>query len=133
MSTAIIIATHGNFGAAMLAACERMLGPQERCACIELSEDMGSQDLAARINAKRAEFGDCLVLVDMLGGTPWNAALAQGLPAGDDILAGFSMPLLLEALSLRHSLGPRQLAGALMGKAKAAVVSASTLIAGEMA
>jgi PTS system mannose-specific IIA component len=126
--TAILIATHGGFGRAMLQACEQMLGPQERCAALSLDGGMGREDLALQMAAKLREFGGCLVLVDMLGGTPWNAALLYGLADGDEVLAGLSMPLLLEALTNRDSLAPRPLAALLMAKAPEAVASASRLL-----
>lgn len=131
MNSAILIVTHGNFGTAMLRACERMLGAQERCACIELSEGMGREDLAAQIREKRAALGPCLVLVDMLGGTPWNAALAGGLDPGLEVMAGLSLPLLLEAMSLRETLAPRELASALAKEAAGSFARASVLLEGK--
>jgi PTS system mannose-specific IIA component len=131
LKSAILIVTHGNFGTAMLRACERMLGAQERCASIELTEGMGREDLAALIAAKRAGLGPCLVLVDMLGGTPWNAALAGGLDPDAEVLAGLSLPLLLEAVSLREKLAPRALASALARAAGASFAQASVLLEGK--
>ena len=74
METGILIATHGQVGEAMLEACEGMLGRQERCEALGLQPGMGLQDFAALLRAKREAVGPCLVLVDMLGGTPCNAA-----------------------------------------------------------
>ena len=45
--------THGTFGSALLKASERILGPQQRCASIDLLEGMGVQDLSALIQVKR--------------------------------------------------------------------------------
>ena len=117
----------------MLSACERMLGPQARCAAITLEEGMGRDDLAALIQARLAELGPSLVLVDMLGGTPWNAALSKGLPEGVEVMAGLSMPLLLEALELRDSLEAPRLGALLKAKGAAAVALASQMLGGNTA
>lgn len=128
----IIIITHGDFGAAMLRAAERMLGPQARCAAISLAEGMGPEDLGAQVQARLAEFGPSLMLVDMLGGTPWNASLRSGLRGNDELISGLSLPLLLEALAgregLAESAGPRALAADLAQKAAASFVLASRLL-----
>jgi PTS system mannose-specific IIA component len=126
--TGIIIITHGPFGAEMLAACGRMLGPQPKCAAVALEEGMGGQDLAALIEARLGEFGPSLLMVDMLGGTPWNASLLRGLPAGCEVLAGLSLPLLIEALSLRGSLDPLGLGRELKARASSTVATASALM-----
>jgi mannose/fructose-specific phosphotransferase system component IIA len=129
METGILIATHGRVGQAMLEACEGMLGAQERCAALSLEPGMGLQDFAALLRSRRDAMHPCLVLVDMLGGTPWNAALVEGLPPDGEVLAGLSLPLLLEALASR-SLPPRELAASLLSKAQGVAVSASRLLEG---
>jgi PTS system mannose-specific IIA component len=124
----IILATHGSIGQAMLQAAERMLGPQERCAAFALDESMGREDLASALQAKLLELGPSLVIVDMLGGSPWNAALLHGLPKGSEVLAGASLPLLLEALTLRAELEPRALAAEVILRTAGSVVAASPLL-----
>lgn len=114
----------------MLQACERMLGPQDRCVALELSESMGKDELAGLIEAALAKLGPALIMVDMLGGTPWNAALLKGLPEGVEILSGLSLPLLLEALALRDSLEAPRLGAALKAKGREASVLASELLGG---
>ena len=112
----------------MLKACELMLGPQGRCLAISLEEGMGREDLAQKIKAGLDELGPSLVVVDMLGGTPWNAALSTGLAEGVEVLSGLSLPLLLEALSLRDSLEAPRLGAHLKAKAPQAVALASELL-----
>lgn len=128
MSTGIVIVTHGPFGRDLLVACEAMLGPQGRCAALELQSSMGREELASQILARLDDFGPSLVLVDMLGGTPWNASLLGGLPQGCEVLAGLSMPILIEALSSRDRLAPRELGEFLLGQAPGMTVSATRLL-----
>lgn len=117
----------------MLHTAEQMLGPQERCAAFALENSMGREDLAALIEEKILAWKNCLVLVDMMGGTPWNSALLHGLPSDAEVLAGLSLPLLLEALSLREGLSPRDLGHALLERAPGVVKSASQLLKGKTA
>jgi len=112
----------------MLRTSEQMLGPQDRCAAIALESSMGREDLAGLIEEKIREWRNCLIMVDMIGGTPWNAAMLHGLMPDCEVLAGLSLPLLLEALSLRVGLMPRELGDALLQRAPAVVTSASRLL-----
>src|SRR5262245_23809762 len=97
--TPLLIVTHLDFGQRLLAAAESMLGPQEACRAISLSPQMGREDLMDEIGRARSLWpGDALVLVDVVGGTPWNAAMALGLGEQGEVLGGLSLPLLIEAL-----------------------------------
>jgi mannose/fructose-specific phosphotransferase system component IIA len=94
---------------------------------LSLDPGMGPQDLSGLIHGACSRLGPSLILVDMLGGTPWNASLWQGLPQGCELLSGLSLPLLLEALADR-GLPPSQLAESLLSKAPGIVVSASRML-----
>lgn len=109
--TPLLIVTHLDFGQRLLAAAESMLGPQEACRAISLSPKMGRENLADEIVQARSLWQqDPLILVDVVGGTPWNAALMVGLGEQGEVLGGLSLPLLIEALVARQSLGPREAA-----------------------
>jgi mannose/fructose-specific phosphotransferase system component IIA len=71
-----------------------------------------------------------LVLVDLACGTPWNVAVLDGCAQDGEVLAGLSLPMLLEALELRGGAEPRALAALLVGKAPDALSRASVLMAG---
>ncbi len=70
-----------------------------------------------------------LALVDIACGTPWNVAVTAGCTVKGDVLAGLSLPLLLEALSLRESLGPIELAAELKKRAPEGLQRAAELLA----
>jgi PTS system mannose-specific IIA component len=112
----IVICTHGSFGKDMLGTAQAILGPQEGVESLSLPPELGREDLeeALRAALPRLDQGQgVLVLVDLLGGTPCNAALRcrQG---SYEILAGVSLPVLLEALLKRGSLPLDQLAAELV-------------------
>jgi mannose/fructose/sorbose-specific phosphotransferase system IIA component len=122
MNPSIIVATHGRFGAAMLQAAEGMLGPQESCTALFLEPGMGIEDLIWQMH-QAADNGEALFLVDMLGGTPWNAAVSLGLPQNHEVIAPLSLPLLLEALLSRQGLPARALGSLLRGKSGLSLAS----------
>jgi len=128
--TPLLILTHGEFGSVLLKSAEAMYGPQSGAAALALGPDETREDFAVRVAKARAELGEpALVLVDLACGTPWNVALLAGCAADGEVLAGLSLPLLLEALGLRPNLGARELALELARLAPQTFVRASALLA----
>jgi mannose/fructose-specific phosphotransferase system component IIA len=129
--TPLLLLTHGEFGPFLLKAAECMYGPQDAVAALALAPDETPESFGARIRAARAAWSrPPLVLVDMACGTPWNVAVSQGCTDGE-VLAGLSLPLLLEAIGLRGSLEARPLAAELCARAPQSLVRASELLKGQ--
>ena len=128
--TPLLILTHGGFGRVLLESAEAMYGRQEQAVALALSPDETREAFAGRVDAARAGLaGEALVLVDLACGTPWNVALVQGCASGrGEVLAGLSLPLLLEALGLRAALGPRELAAELVRLSPGAFARASEFL-----
>jgi mannose/fructose-specific phosphotransferase system component IIA len=131
--TPLLILTHGEFGAVLLGSAELMLGRQDGAIALALSPDETREDFAARVDRARADLKEKpLVLVDIACGTPWNVALMQGCAVdGGEILAGLSMPLLLEAMGLRATLSPRDLAAELVRLCPHSFARAAEYLAGD--
>ena len=128
--TPVLILTHGEFGPAMLKAAEAMLGPQAQAQALALGLDETREDFALRVcRAMEGLDGEPLALVDIACGTPWNVAVSSGCTAKGDVLAGLSLPLLMEALDLRKTLGPRELAAELKKRGLEALQRAAELLA----
>ena len=130
--TPLLILTHGDFGPVLLRSTEHMYGLQEGAIALGLNPDETREDFAARVRAALAALkARPLVLVDLACGTPWNVALLEGCAAsGGEVLAGLSMPLLLEAMGLRATHGPVALAAELARLAPQALVRSSELLPG---
>jgi mannose/fructose-specific phosphotransferase system component IIA len=127
--TPILILTHGEFGPVLLRAAEGMYGPQQGVVALALGVDETREDFSARFHAARAAMGsEPLVLVDLACGTPWNVAVLDGCAQCGEVLAGLSLPLLLESLSLRGTLGPAALAQELVARAPQSLARASELL-----
>ena len=129
--TPLLILTHGDFGGLLLKAAEGMYGPQESVAALALGPDETREAFTARVHDARAGLeGRPLVLVDMACGTPWNVAVMEGCAVDGEVLAGLSLPLLLESLSLRKELGARALAAELVLRAPQCLARATELMKG---
>ena len=128
--TPLLILTHGDFGPALLKAAEAMLGPQAEVQALALGLDETREDFAARTAKALGGLGSApLALVDIACGTPWNVAVTEGCTQKGDVLAGLSLPLLMEALTLRDSLGPAELAVELKKRAADGLQRAGELLA----
>jgi mannose/fructose-specific phosphotransferase system component IIA len=128
--TPLLILTHGEFGSVLLQSAETMYGKQASAAALALSPDETRETFAVRVRQACAALGGGpLVLVDLACGTPWNVALLEGCAKDGEVLAGLSLPLLLEALGLRDALGPKELAEELARQAPQTFVRASAMMA----
>jgi mannose/fructose-specific phosphotransferase system component IIA len=128
LQSGILVVTHGRYGEELIKTAVGLFGPQERCESLSLEPGMGREDLASAIAQKLAELGPSIIFVDMLGGTPWNASLLQGLPEGCEVLAGVSLPLLLEAFSQRGQRSPKELGQLLLEHLPGTVECASRIL-----
>jgi len=129
--TPLLILTHGEFGPVLLKAAESMYGRQDGVLALALSPDETSESFSLRVRQARASLEGCpLVLVDLACGTPWNVALMEGCAqSGGDVLAGLSLPLLLEAMGMRESHAPKEMAAELIRRAPQIFVCAAELLA----
>lgn len=106
---AVILASHGRFAEEALHAAEMVVGKQENCAVLSVSDDKNLEKCLTELN----EMCDCLdtthgllILVDMYGGTPCNAScnllLTRQNGIDMELLSGFNLPVLLEVFSNRE-------------------------------
>ena len=105
MSVGLLLITHGDIGASLLATATRILGgscPVAVRALAVTDETQRDQLLVeARRLALEVDGGDgVLVLADLYGSTPANIACSlQGDSARIRILAGLNLPMLVRALN----------------------------------
>ena len=97
---AIIIGTHGKFSEEILRSSEMIFGKQENVLSVIFEPGEGPEDLVKKYR-KALEQLDCkggvLFLVDLFGGSPFNAAsMIVSENENMDILTGVNLPMLLE-------------------------------------
>lgn len=103
----ILLLSHGDLAKGFLSASELIMGKQEKIKALGLRPDESREDFQKRISeACESLYTDdgILILTDLFGGTPTNAAILEVISKYDklEILAGINLSILLEAFSLRE-------------------------------
>ena len=101
----VILISHGHYAKYALESTEMIIGRQENCEVISVTEDKDLDSVTKELEEVYKKFKNekgVVILTDIRGGTPSNAA-ANLLVREDDILAlsGYNMPLLLELFTNR--------------------------------
>ena len=105
--THIIVATHGKFSEEIVNSAAMVFGEDENCHVVTFLPGEGGEHLVEKYNAIIATLPEnepILFLVDLFGGSPYNAAarVATGRE-NTDIVTGISLPMLLEVLDAKDS------------------------------
>jgi len=94
----VLLVTHGRLAEELLAAAERIAGPLPNFRALALDWSEGLDDARAKIRVAVAELdrGDgVLVLSDMFGDTPSNAALACCEEGRVELISGANLPMVV--------------------------------------
>lgn len=112
---ALILCSHGDFAAGLKQAAGMIYGDPEKCEVVSLWDASGMEGLAAEIRRKydafHAEGDDVVCLCDLPNATPYNACC---LALGDTearLVAGMSLPLLINIISQRDDVTSEGLDG----------------------
>lgn len=99
----IVVVSHGDLASALVRAAEMIAGPQERLFAVDIGPDDSAEALAATLDAvlRSIEPEPALMLVDLLGGTPYNVAARRGMDRRRVCVAGVNLPMLLEIVVSR--------------------------------
>jgi len=104
VKVAVLIIGHGHLAEALLSSAEMIVGKQEMVATLGLEEGEGLSGFIEKVRGAIAELRSdegILVLVDLFGGTPFNATVGA-MQSGVHIVAGANLPMLLELLLSRE-------------------------------
>jgi mannose/fructose/sorbose-specific phosphotransferase system IIA component len=99
----IVVAGHGSFGDGLRDGAQMIMGPQEQLAIVELrpAENLDVYRDRLQQAVKEVESGEgVLVIVDLFGGSPSNVS-AYLVGETVEVVAGASLPMLIEVLSAR--------------------------------
>lgn len=96
----LIVCTHGRFSEELVKASEMIFGKQEAIKSITFEPGESADGLVEKYKAAIEELGEkdgILFVVDLFGGSPYNAASRIVADHGNmDIIAGVNLPMLLE-------------------------------------
>lgn len=100
---AIIVAAHGESAPALLATANMILGDFENVTPVSFMPGQGPEDLIENykeiVKDQPAEEGT-LLLVDLFGGSPYNAAARFAAERENtDVVSGVNIPMLIEVIS----------------------------------
>lgn len=105
--THLIVATHGKFSEEIVNSASMVFGEDENTHVVTFLPGEGGDDLVAKYNAIIANLPEnepVLFLVDLFGGSPYNAAARVAANRENtDIVTGISLPMLLETLDAKDS------------------------------
>jgi len=101
---AVIVAAHGHLAEGLIASSAMIAGPQEDLVAVTFDPSEGPDDLLAKYAAavEKSSSEHYLILVDLLGGSPYNAAARFAAQREDaDVVTGVNLPMLIEVLGRR--------------------------------
>lgn len=100
----LIIITHGIYASALIKSLEMLSGKVEKIEAIELEQGEGIESLQEKIKKAIIKLGteEVLIMVDLLGGTPYNASSIELENPNINIITGINMPMILEILPHRN-------------------------------
>lgn len=103
---AVILASHGYFAKEALHSAEMIVGKQDNCAYLAVTEDLNLQQAKAQMEKMFAELdtsNGTVILCDILGGTPSNVSGTFCLEKENTlVLSGLNLPLLLDLFTNRQ-------------------------------
>ncbi|MDO4431446.1 MAG: mannose/fructose/sorbose PTS transporter subunit IIA [Lonepinella koalarum] len=105
--THLIVATHGKFSEEIVNSATMVFGEDENTHVVTFLPGEGGDDLVAKYTAiieKLPANEAVLFLVDLFGGSPYNAAARVAINRENtDIVTGISLPMLLEVLDAKET------------------------------
>ncbi|MCW6663240.1 mannose/fructose/sorbose PTS transporter subunit IIA [Aerococcaceae bacterium NML190073] len=104
----IIIATHGEFADGIKQSGTMIFGEQANVESVTFMPSEGPEDLQRKLReaVDKIDSDEILFLVDLWGGSPFNQAniLFEESPENRAIVAGLSLPMLIESYASRFSM-----------------------------
>lgn len=99
-----IIAAHGRYAQEVKNSCQMITGQTTNIAAVTFTEDMGVMDVLESYNAVYSSKNETVIIIDIVGGTPCNAAqMFRAKYPEIKIVSGLSLGLIIP-LSLGESL-----------------------------
>lgn len=100
----LVVVGHGDFPEALLRAADSVLAgvTQMRAVALQPEEDPSRLSGEIETAVKEVDTGEgVIIMTDMMGGTPTNAALAMLNHQGVEVVTGVNLPMLLKVPFLK--------------------------------
>lgn len=100
----LIIAAHGQLAQEVVNSANMVFGGIENTAAITFVPGENADDLKQKYQEHMTEGEDVLFLVDLFGGSPYNAAFQIAAQSENaDVISGLSLPILLDVVGIRET------------------------------
>jgi fructose-specific PTS system IIA component len=113
----VIISGHGDFAPALEESSKMIFGEEKHVVAVPFLKGEGIQTLEEKFKQVLEEMpleNEVLFLVDIFGGTPYNAATPYILKNKTaDMVSGVNLPMLLEVLAMREHVTLKEMLGRL--------------------
>lgn len=135
--TGIVVAGHGHFADGIMSAVELVAGVPEEVLVVNFEEGEGIEDLRLHmleaIAALKSE--DILLLVDLLGGSPFNVVtqllMEHVVEKNLRVIAGANMATVVQAIFAREMLPFEELTADVIRAGKEGIVNVTGLLQSE--
>lgn len=131
--TGIVVTGHGHFAEGVMSAISLVAGEQEQICAVNFIKDEGVEELKSHMAqaVRELESRDVLVMVDILGGSPFH--VAAGLAAEETgknlkIVAGANMASIVQAVFMREHVPFDQLPAEVAEAGRQGVVDVSAML-----
>ncbi|MFP4465913.1 MAG: PTS sugar transporter subunit IIA [Candidatus Goldiibacteriota bacterium] len=132
--TGLLICSHHTLAQAVADTAALVVGERKNVKVLALSKEDNVETFSLKLRETAEAFEDCggfIVFADMFGGTPCNAALsAFGKDENAGIIAGFNLPVILEAI-IRSGSEMRDVIGAIKEKKDGTIVDVKEIFQGK--
>jgi PTS system mannose-specific IIA component len=125
----LVVATHGNLGAELLASAQMIIGPVLNARSVSINQENSMEDIRDAIDQAVKEVtsdeAGVIIVTDMFGGTPANVSMTFLEPQSVEVLTGANLPMLLKFFNSQENLGLDELAGILKSYGQQSIALAS--------
>lgn len=111
MKRKIILASHGNLAEALMSTAQMIIGPNTDMIALGLQAGVAPEAYREALNEVFSQYPEYefLVLVDILGGTPFNSIISQLQNENVQVVTGVNLGMLLEVLLNQENYGLNEL------------------------
>lgn len=128
--TGLVVVTHAGLATSLIAAATMITGGSDGCEGVELHADDPADGLVARIAEALKTVGSdgAIIMTDMFGGTPSNAAMSFLQEGKVEVVTGVNLPMMVEFFSKRERMTLEELCASLLRCGRESVIVAGEFL-----
>lgn len=126
----LVLVTHSGLASALIKAATMISGELEVTRAVELHPDDPPEELLARITTALEQVGgeNTIIMTDMFGGTPSNAAMSFLKEGQVEVLTGVNLPMMIEFFLRRERMEIQELCASLVKNGRESIVNANEFL-----